>query len=192
MECIKSYIYGNPIQVDIGGINRIMIVDPYGGSGKSTLARQIHAADPEFTIISIDDLKFGAEWSRKTADEYLSSLEQQLQSPKFIIEGTFADIQLPEQNDSILEIAPTMDLILWNDIPKWISIWRKLLRSLKRYLGWEVAGTAPEKIANIIELAKLTYKNYDSYWNLLDSWWIRYATCRYMRAKYPAYINLKL
>lgn len=162
---------------------RMLIIGCAGGSGKSTLARTLHTFY-DFAHIGLDECKFGPAWKRFSAEEFCQRLHSKIalaNGGPFVIEGTFHDPKLPEQRDVCASLCGAssatqhsdviVDVVVWNDIPFVICLWRKLFRSVKRAIGIEAQGAAPETLRNVFEMAKKTASQFYVRHNDLSAFW---------------------
>jgi hypothetical protein len=66
-----------------------------------------------------------------------------------------------------------------------ISIWRKLFRSFKRYIGAVEQGAAPEKLHDVIATIKKSWYSYDTQHQKLADKWKTLSGEKYKRVKWP-------
>ena len=78
-------------------------------------------------------------------------------------------------------------MIIWQDIPKIIAVWRKLFRSYKRAIGVGVQGTAPETFRNVKAMIKKTWYRYNERWQILNNAWRDDG--KYLRVYFPDYLR---
>lgn len=165
--------------------DKIVIFDAIGGSGKTTLSKDICNVHGH-KHIRLDDCKYGAAWRRFTPEEFVSNLNNQLNSSNgwYVVEGTFDDQHI--QMCNFLRNS----MVIYNDLPKWIAQWRKLFRSFKRYIGVEEQGTAVETWHNVKEMLKKGNNTYDDRYKLIERTLnIMFKEC--MRIKWPYFYTLR-
>lgn len=175
-----------------------IIVDTVGGSGKSTLANKV-AYLTNAKIIRLDDCKFGENWKRYTPDEFVKNVMDKLKEYEYeddhiVVEGTYSDNLLDQQKKINDKLIQTADSVVWNDVPKIVATWRKLFRSYKRAIGVISQGTAPEKLSNVIAMAKKTWGTFSSRHAVLEERWSnKNSKCDsqtvFLRAKWPFYYD---
>jgi len=195
-EQIWNYFFQIPLNKVISNTSRIMILDPVGGSGKSTLAAKIYdnklvlGLESELKLIQSDGLKYNN--TRVSPETYVEKFNQLFEESngKFIYEGTYVDIKLAEQKVCIDKvIAKYNPVIIWNDTPKIITLWRKAFRSLKRALGLVPQGSSPEKWYNVRDMLIKTYNEFDSrrevLMNLIDD-----CNSQSLRVQWPYYYDV--
>lgn len=51
--------------------DKIIVLGSGGGCGKTTLASDLHATDPSYCVLHIDEHKFGEHWIRRRDDEFV-------------------------------------------------------------------------------------------------------------------------
>lgn len=154
---VWEYLFSIQLPCDL---QRIVVIDIVGGSGKTTLCLQLEHCG--YTHVVNDDCKYGENWSRYSEDEYEKILFEKLEtSDKWAFDGTYMDPNLPRQQECVDELMDRADFIIYYDYPKIITLWRKLFRSFKRAIGVVPQGTAPEKLHNVIAMAKKTWNQYD-------------------------------
>jgi len=183
---------------------KIAIVGVVGGSGKTTLAKQISRFYGHHHI-PIDDCKYGENWKRYTADEFEENVDNEIAKAnrgKYVIEGVFYDEKLAKQSEKLTQLINDddgADLIIWHDVPRWVAMWRKLYRSLKRFIKVESLGTAPEKWHNVKEMVKKGWNRYDDRYQKLDKFWNvhnnndgnnRNNNTKFQRLQWPYYYSI--
>jgi hypothetical protein len=47
-----------------------------------------------------------------------------------------------------------VNVVIWNELPFGVALWRKLFRSFKRYIGVIDQGSSSEKLHNVIGMFK--------------------------------------
>lgn len=170
--------------------NKIIILGTGGGCGKTTLAAQLRAADPRYAVVHIDEHKFGEHWVRRSDEEFVGRVGTLLQGQKrYVIESFYDDEKQPRQRELIDKYLPEADLVVWLDMPYWVSVWRILLRSLKRKIGIE-HGAYPETLSSVAAMLSAGFRTRAQRYSLLQDVWDRnerrYAG-RFVRVKWPFY-----
>lgn len=185
---IWDYIFSIPLSCTS---NKIIVLGVSGGSGKTTLAKQLHDKNPEHCIVHIDNCKFGDNWFRYPDDVFVNNVESQLSNQsKYIIEGFYQDYEQPKQQELFNKYLKDADLVIWNDQPLFVSIWRILLRSFKRAVGIEPPGVAPETLASINVMITTNIKTYrQKYSTFNQTWNLKKNSCsgNFLRANWPFY-----
>lgn len=144
--------------------SRILVLSTRGGAGKTTLARQLAQAYG-LTHISLDDCKYGAQWKRRTAEEFQHELKEALigAQDRWVVEGLTDDPLLPEYELEVQKLIYTDDQeppwVIVLDVPKYVALWRVFKRSLLRRCGWEAQGSAPETWKNVVAVLKKGWNN---------------------------------
>lgn len=106
-------------------LQRVWVVGSCG-SGKSTLAREL-AERLGLTSVHIDDYLWLPEWRLRERGEMLNMLEERLSGPRWVMEGN-----LGRDARRLWAIADRAELIIWLDLPIWLTLWRVARRSLLR------------------------------------------------------------
>jgi adenylate kinase family enzyme len=106
-------------------LKRIWVVGSCG-SGKSTLAREL-GERLGLESVHIDDYIWLPEWRLRERGEMLAMLEERLSGPRWVMEGN-----LGRDARRLWAIADRADLIVWLDLPIWLTLWRVARRSLLR------------------------------------------------------------
>ncbi|MDA8791762.1 AAA family ATPase [Bacteriovoracaceae bacterium] len=95
------------------------------GSGKSTLAKKLFQ-DLGFHHIETDNLRWEENQKGKSEkDNFKVSLNKQLKSQSWIIEGNY---------NLIKNLLPPVDLVIELNLPKWIVLFRLLKRDLGNFM----------------------------------------------------------
>lgn len=133
-QSLYNWLFVVNVQVQ----RKMLFIDCVGGSGKTTLSKSplLH----NHYRISVDDCKYGEGWKRYSATEFEKRLVSGFQHDTWVYDGTYYDEKLPLQMqilDSKMKDAVTVFL----DLPLIVVIWRKLFRSLKRWLGIVPVGS---------------------------------------------------
>jgi len=153
---------------------KVVIIDTLGGSGKSTLAKEISKRYGH-NYIENDDCKYGENWVRFSDDEYEKNINEKvaLSDNGWVVASTYHDPRLPKQREVINSLIEQADLVIWQDYPLLIVLWRKLFRSFKRAIGAVEQGTSVEKFSNVVAMAKKTYNQFHDRRLILDLEWKR-------------------
>lgn len=180
---------------DYSKYNKILILDAYGGSGKTTKA-DIISKRYGHKHIQIDASKFGEGWKRHSQEDFVKNFRAEYENEtNYVIDGFYYDPQCPAQKIEIDALIDTcgIDLVIWNDIPRCISTWRKMFRSIKRYLGIAPQGVAVEKCRNVREMCYKSWTGYQTMREQLIHAWIdwnedeRLSHITFERVAYPYY-----
>lgn len=169
-ELLWRYFFEIPLDPKIlNKCKNITIIGICGGDGKTTLAEQITKYD--FNHINFDYCKFGPKWKRFSNDEIRQNIEN-LQMTRNVFEGNFYDVNCPIQETIIKEWIKKSDLLIWPKIPYIVSIWRKLLRSFKRYIEVipDNKGVDIENWYNIFKITKKTISTYHQNYNRVNGY----------------------
>ncbi|HET7682325.1 MAG TPA: AAA family ATPase [Marmoricola sp.] len=106
---------------------RRIIVNGVSGSGKTTLAAQL-ARRLDIPHVEIDGLHHGAGWKQRP--EFLDDVRALVRQEAWVTEYQYADAR-----PLLLERA---DLVVWLDLPRWLSLWQVVRRTLRRRWRREV------------------------------------------------------
>lgn len=193
IEILWQFLFEIPI--DVTPYQTIFITGTAGGSGKTTMAKSM---SPDYPIISLDKCKFGDNWKRHTFIEYTQIFENEMNktNDKYVIESIFSDPKLPEQLSHNMSLMEDCDLVIWNDIPFLICIWRKTFRSFKRWIGVEPQGVSKETFQSVIAMVNKTVNIFHKRWQLLDLFWNiqmkkEQHESKFHRAQWPFYFSIK-
>lgn len=173
--------------------NKVLVLGTGGGCGKTTLATQLRAAEPRYQVVHIDEHKFGEHWVRRSDAEFVHRVQALLQGQKrYVIEAFYDDADQPRQRELIDTCWPTADLVVWLDMPYCVSVWRILLRSLKRKIGME-RGAYPETWSSVAAMLSAGYRTHDERYALLQKVWTRngsHYSGRFVRVKWPFFCTV--
>lgn len=100
---------------------RRVLVNGVSGSGKTTLAAEL-AERTGLPHVEIDALHHGAGWTRRP--EFLDDVRAFVGQDAWITEYQYADAR-----PLLLEHA---ELVVWLDLPRWLSMWQVVRRTLRR------------------------------------------------------------
>ncbi len=100
------------------------------GAGKTTLGREL-ARRLEAKFIEVDALAHRANWVEATDDELREALEAALNTPRWVIDGTFQR----RLGDFVVR---RVELFVWLDLPLFTKLGRVWRRSWKRVTQKEV------------------------------------------------------
>jgi len=168
---------------------RIMITGAVGGSGKTTLAEKYERAH-----IKLDECKFGGNWVRNSPEAFRAnvSLCQTMANGRYVIEGTYHDEKMPAQGEINDRLMEEVDHVIWNDIPKWVALWRKAFRSFKRAIGVASQGAAVERWHNVKAMLVKNYHGFEDRHRILSDAWARHSLRdkgRLCRARWPYFYD---
>ena len=147
---------------------RLLIVSEFGGCGKTTLAKRLFdEVDGITNMFSIDNFVYiQPGWKRRTEEEFKDYASKTLPSDgkisscsPFIIEGVCCeDPKLKEKRTLWTNMANhDSSVIVYMDIPFWMTICNKFMRSVKRKLGLEVGPK----------------ESYINIWNMMKKSWFK-------------------
>jgi adenylate kinase family enzyme len=187
----------NDVKKNVNRKKRIVIIGTWGGSGKSTLARNI-SMKHNYEHIELDKLKFGENWIRHSAEKFSKDSRSKIEQCNklienetingYVVEGIYSDPKLSILKDTIDSMINNSDLVVWNDIPKIISLWRKMFRSFKRAIGVVEQGAHPEKLHNVIMMCKKTLDTFDGAHTTINQMWQQTNdTNKFKKGSWPYY-----
>ena len=166
--------------------NKIVILGVCGGSGKTTLAKDL-AKRYMLTHIQSDKCKFGAKWKRYSPEEYEQRMLDAIKesNSRYVVEGTYNDVKNEKQTELFDKIIADSDLIIWNDIPLFIAVWRKLFRSFKRRIDVIEQCVSKETLSNIKDIIGKNIRNYDVHYKSLNRCYEKIDQYKCIRARFP-------
>lgn len=174
-EYLWASTFQTPLRLNKRVHKKIVIFDTSGGSGKTTLARNIvKQVDSNYSVVSQDDYKYGEGWQRRTDEEFTQEVNEAIEDcdGQYVYEGTYMDLKLPAQRVMMDELIEGADLVIWYDTPKWVIVWRKALRSLKRWLRVEPQGSGGlETLTSVKNMIKKLFAQYDDRRTAIESMW---------------------
>jgi adenylate kinase family enzyme len=106
---------------------RRIVVNGVSGSGKTTLAAQL-ADRLGIPHVEIDALHHGAGWTQRP--EFLDDVRALVRQDAWVTEYQYADAR-----PLLLERA---ELVVWLDLPRWLSLWQVVRRTVRRRRRREV------------------------------------------------------
>ncbi len=127
------------------------------GSGKSTLAKKI-ARKFSLGYIELDALYWKPNWTGTELDEYIKNIQNAMDANAsgWVIDGSYTGLVGNF-------IQPKLDVLVYLQIPPYISIPRALRRSFVRIFKGELLwGTNKESVKDSLKLAWWTIKSYSS------------------------------
>lgn len=109
-----------------------------GGSGKSTLSR-LMGEKFDYPVTHLDRLFWGAGWKKPIAEEFRAKVMAATNAPRWISEGNYArrtfDLRLPKT-----------ELVIWLNTPRFVCLFRALVRALRNKKRQDIPEDCPEKI----------------------------------------------
>ena len=183
IECIWSWLFA----VKIEAKDKMMFTGESGGSGKSTLSTYI-SHKYGHNHVSIDKCKYGENWARYPVDVFANNIHESVvnsHNGRYVIDGVYSDRKTSKQQEEMDALMDTVDVVVWNEQPKYVSIAKKLFRSFKRYIGAAEHGAAPEKLSDVVATVKNTWHNYDKHYKLLNDKWSKTPGDKYKHVKWP-------
>lgn len=103
-------------------MNRYLVIGP-SGSGKTTVAKTI-ADRCGLPLIELDALYFGPNWVPRLSFE--DEVATRVQSQFWVIDGNY-----PSVRELLWSRA---NVVVWLDLPRWLTEWRIVCRSLSRWI----------------------------------------------------------
>jgi adenylate kinase family enzyme len=187
-----EYLWNWIFAVKVNVKDKMMFTGESGGSGKSTLSTYI-SNKYGHNHISIDKCKYGENWIRYPVEVFVKNINESINNShngKYVIDGVYSDRKTFNQQKEMDALMDIVDVVVWNEQPKYISILKKLFRSYKRYIGAVEQGASPEKLSDVIATSKNTWNNYDIQYKLLNDRWLRTSNDKtsddkYKRVKWP-------
>lgn len=185
--------------VNLKDVEKIVITGMIGGEGKSTMSIFLYKK-LGYHHIRIDDCKYGENWRRYTNEEFKKHVNEQL-CDKYVVDGAHNDPKLSAQQEIMNDLMDKADLVIWNYLPKWVAIWRKAFRSVKRYIGVVPQGSAIETWTNVSCMLKKSYETFDSKHKILDEVWNQKTNGtngmsgnmnrnKYVKADWPFFVDM--
>lgn len=171
----------------LAGVNKVVMVGASGGEGKHTVSRRLHERYG-FHYIHIDACKFGPNWERYSDDQFRVNVNAQM-CDRCVVAGSFSDPKCPAQQGVMESLMCESDLVVWNDIPRWVSVWRKAFRSFKRFIGVVPIGAAPETLKGVTHMLRRTAREFDARRDLLEDFWATEHR-QLVRATWPHYYTV--
>ncbi|MBK6561069.1 AAA family ATPase [Candidatus Amarobacter glycogenicus] len=117
--------------------HRIVVVGP-SCSGKSTLASQL-AALSGASFIELDALFWKPNWQESDPEEFRMRLVEAHAADTWVTAGNYL-------RHTLATVWPRADTIIWLDFPLYLTSWRVVVRSWRRWRSRELLwGTNAEK-----------------------------------------------
>ena len=119
-------------------MDRIAIIGS-SGSGKSTLARRV-GARCGLPVVHMDQIYWTPGWVEQDPDVWRAGVDAAAAADRWVIEGVGSSA-------SALRFARAQTIV-WLETPRWLCLWRALLRSFTSYgvVRPDIAPGCPEKI----------------------------------------------
>lgn len=188
-----DYLWNRLFAIKVDVKDKMMFTGESGGSGKSTLSTYV-ASKYGHRHISIDKCKYGENWARNPVDVFVDNIHQSVknsQNGKYVIDGVYSDRKTPNQHEEMDLLMDTVDVVVWNEQPRYVSISKKLFRSFKRYIGAVEHGAAPEKLSDVVANVKNTWYNHDKQYKLLNDKWSKTSGDKYKHVKWPWFFTIE-
>jgi adenylate kinase family enzyme len=185
-----EYLWNKLFAVSIDVKDKMMFTGESGGSGKSTLSTTV-SNKYGHVHIDIDKCKYGENWTRYPVNIFVDNIHKSLDNQKYVIDGVYSDRKTLTQQEEMNLLMDRVDVVVWNEQPKYVSILKKLFRSFKRYIGVAESGAAPEKLSDIVATVENTWNNYDKQYQLLDNRWKNTSGDKYKHVKWPWFFSVK-
>lgn len=105
---------------------RRVVINGSSGAGKSTLARRL-AAELGLPYTEIDSLFHGPGWTER--ETFLDEVRGLAAGARWVVEWQY-DAARPV-------LLERCDLVVWLDLPRWLTTWRVVRRTVRRRLRRE-------------------------------------------------------
>lgn len=109
------------------GPKRINVVGA-SGSGKSTFARKL-AEKIDAPYIQLDQVFWKSNWQEPSDSEFFPKLEAALVGDRWVLDGNYNRTQSIKWK--------RIDMIIWIDLPFWLTFWQALKRAFWRAITQE-------------------------------------------------------
>ena len=119
-------------------MRRVVVMGP-PGSGKSTLARRIGARHG-LPVFHLDQAYWRPGWVEAPAAEFQAEVARLAALPAWVIDGNYVDTIGPRFR--------TADMVIYLDVPSWLSVLRIVARTLVHYrkVRTDSAPGCPERL----------------------------------------------
>ena len=118
---------GTDVSVILAQVRRLNVIGT-SGSGKSTLGRQL-ANQLDLPFVEMDAVYWGPNWSEPTEDELLARIGEVTSGERWVLDGNYSRTTPIKWQ--------RVQLIVWVDLPFWLTIGRVTRRSLRRSIRGE-------------------------------------------------------
>ena len=120
----RSRLYLTMQKINPNDYRRILLVGS-SNSGKSTLGAFLHQT-LELPLVEIDDLAWQPGWQMITPEALRPKIQAVVQQPAWILVGNYGSTQ---------DLSwPEAELVIWLDLPRYVVVWRSIVRSIQRTL----------------------------------------------------------
>ena len=123
----------------------------------------------------------GPHWVRYSPEQFKQNLIQEMERGDneyngWVVEGLFSDptgtdVEKENLSNIMKHIVNESDVLIRFRLPLWITVYRKVFRSLKRAFGLAPQGAAPEKWHNVKRMIRKTIAFYEDNKQHLDNEW---------------------
>lgn len=155
-------------------MHRVAVVGS-SGVGKSTVAAQI-AEREQLIVIELDDLMHGPNWTPTPTPEFRAKVTEAIAAAEgsdntggWVVPGNYRNV-----SDIVQRRA---DTIVWLDLPRRVSTWRLIKRSLRRVATRaEVCNGNRERFSNLFSrdpdrnVVLWSWQHHDQYRSIYESY----------------------
>ncbi|MBL4898437.1 MAG: hypothetical protein JKX76_02190 [Colwellia sp.] len=204
LEFIWKGLFGYQFNSYFSHNEKITIISICAGAGKTTLANNIvqRARDPSGPIVvSLDECTFHSGWTRNTPEKFKEILETKIDAShgNYVIEGNYSNYKMEGKTAILDEIFKDCDKIIWIHIPWYVSFWRTIFRSFKRwfdlvdYFSWAHSsksnnGVSTESWKNVKAMASKTgdTQKFAKHLKVIEESW-DYSNKKYVKVSWPKF-----
>lgn len=109
-------------------MRRIAVVGSGTCAGKTTFARKL-GAKLGIPVIEQDALFWGPKWTAPDREEFRDRVLRALDGDAWVVDGNYGSVQGAQWERA--------DTLVWLDIPLPVTVWRAILRTLRRLITRE-------------------------------------------------------